>query len=143
MELTAASKAVQLSKVIMDELSYDIEQVYFWTDSMTVLRCIFNRHTRFHTFVANRLALIHESTDNSQWNYVNTKLNPADLASRGMGVAKFEQCPQWFRGPDILWLPEREWPQLTGNLEIPEQDTEVKQVVNSATLDGVQGHDGI
>jgi hypothetical protein len=46
------------------------------------------------------------ATDNDQWNYVNTKLNPADLASRGMNVLKFLQSPQWFRGPDFLWLPE-------------------------------------
>jgi hypothetical protein len=57
-------------------MHYNIDKVYFWTDSMTVLRCNFNRNARYHTFVANRLAVIHEATDNDQWNYVNTKLNP-------------------------------------------------------------------
>lgn len=63
MELTAAARTVSLSKVIIEELDYSIDKVYFWTDSMTVLRYIFNRKTRYHTFVANRLAVIHEATD--------------------------------------------------------------------------------
>ena len=143
MELTTASKAVQLSKVILDELSYSIDSVFYWTDSMTVLRYIFNRNTRFHTFVANRLALIHEATNNDQWNYVNTKLNPADLASRGMTVSKFEQCPQWSRGPDFLWLPEDNWPRLVENLKLSEQDGEVKHVANTSTIDHSREQDGM
>lgn len=133
MGLTAAARTVSLSKVILEELDYSIDKVYFWTDSMTVLRYIFNRNARYHTFVANRLAVIHEATDNDQWNCVNTKLNPADLASRGMNVLKFLQSPQWFRGPDFLWLPEDDWPKLSKNLDILENDSEVKHVVNVAT----------
>ena len=57
MELTAAARTVSLSKVILEELDYNIDKVYFWTDSMTVLRYIFNRNARYHTFVANVLLL--------------------------------------------------------------------------------------
>ncbi|CAG2211230.1 unnamed protein product [Mytilus edulis] len=137
MELTAAARAVRLSKVILQELNYNIDKVFFWTDSMTVLRYIFNRNSRYHTFVANRLALIHEATDNAQWNYVNTKQNPADFASRGMTISKFQQNPQWIRGPDYLWLPECEWPQVCMDLKFPDNDSEVKRksVVNASIVD--------
>jgi beta-xylosidase len=38
--------------------------------------------------VANRLAVIHESSDISQWNYIETKQRPADLASRGASIER-------------------------------------------------------
>jgi hypothetical protein len=74
---------------ITREIEYSIDDVFYWTDSMSVLRYIMNTKTRFHTFVANRLAVIHESSDISQWNYIETKQNPADLASRGASIEKF------------------------------------------------------
>jgi hypothetical protein len=41
-----------------------------------------------------------------------------------MNVLKFLQSPQWFRGPDFLWLPEDDWPKLSKNLDILENDSE-------------------
>ena len=41
---------------------------------------------RFQTFVDNRRSVIHEGPDMENWNYVNTKINPADLASRGVAI---------------------------------------------------------
>ena len=89
LELTAAAKAVQLSHLVIQELSYEIHKIVFWTDSMSVIRYINNQKSRFHTFVANRLELIQEATNPEQWRYINTKLNPADHASRGMKIANF------------------------------------------------------
>ena len=97
---------------------------------MTVLRYIRNCSARYQTFVANRIALIHEATTNDQWNYVNTKQNPADFASRGMTVDKFRRHPEWISGPEFLWRPEAEWPQEVIDYAIPADDSEVKRVVN-------------
>lgn len=55
MELTAATCAVRISQSITSEISLQIDAIYFWTDSMSVLRYISNTKTHFHTFVANRL----------------------------------------------------------------------------------------
>jgi hypothetical protein len=55
---------------------------------------------------------------------VNTKLNPADFASRDMNALKFLQSPQWFRGPDFPWLPEDDWLKLSKNLDILENDSD-------------------
>ncbi|CAC5378733.1 unnamed protein product [Mytilus coruscus] len=93
MELTAATRrAVKFSKVILDELNYNIGETFFWTDSMSVVRYISNQNIRFHTF---------EATNVEQWKYINTKLNPADYASRGMSISKFESNPDCFNGPLI------------------------------------------
>ena len=48
---------------------------------------------------------IRESTSPSQWNYVDTKSNPADIASRGATPEEVVNS-DWFSGLDILWQPE-------------------------------------
>ena len=55
-----------------------------WTDSAIVLGYITNRQKRFQMFVANGVTAIHQLTNPDQWSHVDGKLNPADLASRGL-----------------------------------------------------------
>lgn len=48
--------------MMRQELGLNLEEQVFWTDSMIVLNYIENQNTHFKTFVANRLAVIQEST---------------------------------------------------------------------------------
>ena len=68
MELTAATLLIKMDKLIMKELEgrIKIHSVTFWTDSMIVLRYIFNEARRFVTFLANRVAVIREGSKPSQ-----------------------------------------------------------------------------
>ncbi|XP_038077334.1 uncharacterized protein LOC119745182 [Patiria miniata] len=130
MELTAATIAVRLGKVLTQELDCDIHGTYYWTDSMTVLRYLANDSSRFQTFVANRIAIIRDASCLQQWKYVNTKFNPADCATRGQSVKRFLQCSMWFEGPVFLSQPETEWPQQDADLtKLPDNDAEVKKTV--------------
>ncbi len=81
----------------------------FWTDSQSVLKYIGNDHTRFKTYVANRVSFIRENSNRSQWRYVSTKYNPADEASRGMNAEKFLEYSRWIHGPEFLWFTEDSW----------------------------------
>ena len=46
LELTAAVLSVRLSAIIREELDMSIQRTYYWTDSMSVLKCITNHdHT--------------------------------------------------------------------------------------------------
>lgn len=130
MELAAATLAVKLSKLVDDQLDYPIEKIHFWTDSMSVLRYIANTKTRFQTFVANRLAIIHAATNFDQWHYVNTKENPADCASRGVSsVVKFIDNQRWFHGPEFLWKQESTWPaEHEIDTTLATNDVEVKKM---------------
>eukprot|EP00112_Aurelia_sp_Birch-Aquarium-sp1_P003366 Seg1376.1 transcript_id=Seg1376.1/GoldUCD/mRNA.D3Y31 product="Solute carrier family 35 member F5" protein_id=Seg1376.1/GoldUCD/D3Y31 len=67
LELSAATVAVKLDQKIRKELDCEIKKSIFWTDSQAVLRYIYNENRRFQTFVANRLAIIHEGSDPEQW----------------------------------------------------------------------------
>ncbi|XP_022335109.2 uncharacterized protein LOC111131734 [Crassostrea virginica] len=138
MELTAATLAVKLSKLVDDQLEFPIEKIHFWTDSMSVLRYIANTKMRFQTFVANRLAIIHTYTTLDQWHYVNTKENPADCASRGVSVvSKFMDYQPWLKGPQFLWKPENSWNMkcdIEADNDLLENDVEVKKCVNTVLM---------
>ena len=69
-----------------------------------------NETKRLKTNVANRLALINEHIELSQWRYVNTDLNPADLFSRGLMPTLYQQCDSWVQGPGFLLGSEEIWP---------------------------------
>jgi hypothetical protein len=86
MELAAATVAIRVDKMLKKELGPEIlfEKSIFFTDSTTILKYIRNKSTRFKTFVANRLQVIHDGSDPSQWGYIETKVNPADHVSRDM-----------------------------------------------------------
>ena len=67
MELTAAVLATRVDKVLRSELQLQLHSSMFWTDSQYLLKYIANEHTRFHTFVANRISTIRETTKMLQW----------------------------------------------------------------------------
>jgi len=82
----------------------------FWTDATVVLHYINNTSTRFRTFVANRIELIHMMSQLSNGDYVPTDLNPADLASRGISPDMADHAGIWFSGPRFLYDCTKEWP---------------------------------
>lgn len=110
MELAAAVLATRVDTLLRTELQLQLESSMFWTDSQSVLKYIANQHTRFHTFVANRISIIGESTEITQWHYVNTKINPADVASRGQKADTFMENRTWIHVPEMLWKSEKDWP---------------------------------
>ena len=101
LELTAATVAVKQHCQIR-ELDLQIDETVFWTDSTCVLQYINNEAGRFKTFVANRIAAIHNGSSPSQWRYVNSEQNPADYASRGLNPKNQRDIDQWINGPNFL-----------------------------------------
>ena len=110
LELSAAVLAVQLDRPLREELHMRIDRSIFWSDSTAVLQYIKNEDKRFHTFVANRLAVIHDGSQPSQWNFVETEKNPADDVSRGLTVEQMLHQDRWLCGPAFLWDEETSWP---------------------------------
>lgn len=135
LELTAATVSVTVSNFLRDELLYENVQEFFWTDSKVTIGYINNDARRFHTFVANRVQKIRESTSPKQWFYVSTSENPADKASRGTSVDELLSS-DWLRGPQFLW--EKEIPsQEKETAELPIGDPEVRKV-QSLNTDAVE-----
>ena len=133
LELTAALVSSKISCMLRKELEYAPMDEVFWTDSKTVLGYINNDARRFHVFVGNRVQEIREQTSPSQWHYVGTKSNPADIASRGAGAQELLNSPLWWNGPDFLWNTSEDWNSVDDVPSIPPEDPEVRKVSARAT----------
>ncbi|XP_051784726.1 uncharacterized protein LOC127528327, partial [Erpetoichthys calabaricus] len=132
LELTAAVVAVKMDKMLKGELQMPLEESTFWTDSTTVLKYISNESTRFKTFVANRISVIRDHSQPSQWRYVTSALNPADQTSRGLSIENFLKSTTWSQGPSFLLKPEREWPKRPDQLNnsLTEDDPEFLRLLD-------------
>ena len=102
LELTAATVSVRVGEMISNELDEPVEIKTYWTDSTTVLKYIRNDKKRFHVFVTNRVQMIRDATNPDQWKYVESKLNPADDASRGFKGNELSKQHRWITGPNFL-----------------------------------------
>ena len=60
LDLQGAIVALRLVKFIKSSLRITINQIFYWSDSKTVLRWIFSKTCRFQTFFANRVSGILE-----------------------------------------------------------------------------------
>ena len=130
LELSAAVLAVRLNSMVVRELDAPVQESYFWTDSTCVLGYINNVDRRFKTFVTNRVSTIHEESLPSQWNYVNTNINPADCASRGQSSKELLENKKWIGGPSFLWNPNEFWPQQPiATVPLSDADPEIKKEV--------------
>ena len=138
LELSAATVSVQLDKVLKRELELPLTDAsIFWTDSTSVLRYIKNENKRFHTFVANRIAMVRDGSDPDQWRHVSGDLNPGDDLSRGLSAEALLNSERWIKGPEFLWMPKEFWPPGPLSLgSVPDTDPEVKvnAKVNATSL---------
>ena len=126
LELQAAVLGARLADRIRRELSYQIDEICFWTDSAVVIQFLQNESRRFHTFVANRIAEIHDLTDTREWRHIPSQLNPADVCSPGMTGPKLKMCCLWWSGPEFLAQDREEWPTEEVDSALDASDPEVK-----------------
>ena len=113
--------------MIREELDMPLNESVFWTDSTAVLQYIENHDRCFHTFVANRLSIIHDGFSPAQWRHVDTKRNPADDASKGQSAEALLTNSRWMERPAFLWQSEEVWPERPVALrQIPDDDPELK-----------------
>lgn len=142
LELMAAVVSTRLDKMFRTETNLPVHESVFWTDSTCVLRYIENESKRFQTFVANRITTIRNASSPSQWNYVDTKQNPADDASRGLQGDAFLNSERWLNGPEFLWQPKETWPQRPPGLErFNEDDPEEKREKRSLAINSKEPDD--
>ena len=88
MELTAAVVSAEVTALVKEELDMPITSESYWVDSTISLGYIQNETKRPRTYIANRQNKILQLTSKEDWNHIDTKVNPADYASRGLTVAE-------------------------------------------------------
>ncbi|GFX86584.1 integrase catalytic domain-containing protein [Trichonephila clavipes] len=141
LELLGAAISAHLSTTVLKEFPTD--NVYFWTDSTTVLAWFFLLKTiikspcttKYHTgltereepwgvFVYNHVQDIRKLTPVKTWRRVPGSLNPADCPSRGCS-AKQLCSSKWWEGPNWLHLSPQEGP--ISNVEVDVNEVEVNK----------------
>ena len=122
LELCGAVAAVELDQELRREMTLRIDKSTFWCDSEIVLKWIRNETLRLKIYVANRVALITTHSNKQQWRHVPTKMNPADILSRGSAVDALPEM--WNKGPDFLHSPENLWPVEGMMLNQKEESTD-------------------
>ena len=129
LELCAAVLAVELGRIIDDQLKVDLKEMHFYSDSKVVLGYIQNERRRFYVYVENRIDKIRSVTKPCQWRYVETTQNPADEATRPFPVSRLQNSI-WLNGSSFLGeavLCSKELYQLVS----PEEDTEIRPLVTT------------
>ena len=131
LELTAAVVSSRMASLLERELDIQVG-IQFWTDSKIVLGYIANESKRFRIFVANRVKEIRDTSSPSQWDYVKSEENPADIASRGISMAETEMVELWLNGP--LFLRQDDLPCKGRQFEVREDDPELKPIEVSSNI---------
>ncbi|XP_052819918.1 uncharacterized protein LOC128245732 [Mya arenaria] len=142
LELCAAVLSAEIAEQVLAQLQVHVNEVRYFTDSKVVLGYIYNRKRRFYTYVANRVERILNSSKFSQWYYIDTKHNPADIGSRGASPSQMSDC-MWLKGP-----PEKIFVKMNQSsehfcLHNPDQDKEVRPDVTCMATRSMEGHSSL
>jgi len=86
LEVMAAILGLNLTLSIIAALNIPMADAHFWSDSLDVLYWIRGRGRQFRPFVANRIGEIQRQSSREQWQYIESKGNPADVCSRGLSA---------------------------------------------------------
>ena len=125
LELMAASIATRLTNLVVKSLTRHVESVTYWSDSTTVLAWL-KRDTQWGIFVYNRIREIRLLSNEKDWKFVPSELNPADMPSRGCSPSQLVKS-EWWRGPSWLRAPECDWPSVKQKVDEKEVNSEIKK----------------
>lgn len=104
LELLSCYILLTLMETIASALNDDIiiDKKQFWTDSTINFNRIRGINKEYKPFVENRLSFIRARSDISDWFYIPTDKNPADLPSRGCLSHELVGNDFWIHGPEFL-----------------------------------------
>uniref|UniRef100_A0ABD2WAC2 Integrase catalytic domain-containing protein n=1 Tax=Trichogramma kaykai TaxID=54128 RepID=A0ABD2WAC2_9HYME len=109
LELCAAHLLAKLAASVASAEEYVDVPLHLWSDSKTTLHWIHGLPARWPVVVANRCADVINLAPKARWHYVNTKHNPADVASRGCSVPALREDKLWWLGPEALVESAQPW----------------------------------
>nr|XP_034311144.1 uncharacterized protein LOC117684166 [Crassostrea gigas] len=98
LELCAAVLAVEVAQIVVEHLGVKLDTINYFSDSRVVLGYINNETKRFFTYVTNRVARIRSFSKPTQWFYVRSEANPADVGTRGIQPGDMQNST-WILGP--------------------------------------------
>ena len=135
LELCAAVDMSLAVQIVANDLDIQSANIFFYSDSKVVLGYLHNTIKRFSRYITRRINLILKSSKSSQWSYVETEVNPADIASRSQDCLSLQQSC-WIQGPPFLW--NNVAPQLLldyQDIPLPEEDLQVSTLKSKTSTE--------
>ncbi|XP_058814526.1 uncharacterized protein LOC131678398 [Topomyia yanbarensis] len=127
LELMAALLAARMKQTILATHSLKISRCILWTDSRTVCSWIRADQHKYKQFIAFRVGEILESTKVTDWRWIPSKLNLADVLTKwGLGPP-LESDGEWFNAQAFLYQHEDQWPSQ--DMFVEDTDEEARGVV--------------
>ena len=112
LELTSASIACRLSEFLKSSFSDTELLSTFWSDSQIALFWINSEPEELVPYVRDRVREISKFSSPSDWYYVPSELNPADLMTKpGISFLDLKNSNLWKYGPEFLLKSRDSWPK--------------------------------
>ena len=99
LELAACVLLCNLFEHVLKVYQVPEEDIACFTDSSDCISWIYSGHYSWNPFVANQLTKIKKLLRVEVWHHIDTKENPADLASRGATIKELGSSDFWSCGP--------------------------------------------
>lgn len=131
LELNGAVLLAKLIDYVIHSFDFIENQIFLWTDSSIVLGWLSKTPSTWETYVANRIALIHQLAPKATWRHVSSHDNPADLGTRGCKPSELSTNNCWWYGPNWLSRPCSTWPNKNPLKSV--EHTEKIQVLHTLT----------
>ena len=108
------------------------------TRSVEMKQCMFGDNTKVlywmkqlkecKPFVNNRKTEILKLTSAEQWFYCKTKLNPADLGTKGQSASELKVIKLWRRGPEFLRSAPENWPEFVSKVMVTPDEEVLREI---------------
>lgn len=139
LELMAAVMGARMLHSVLDTHSIKFERYVLWTDSQTVRSWIFSDQHKFKQFVAFRIGEVLELTRPTDWRWVTSKLNAADVLTKWGQGPPLESSGPWFTGPQFLYESETKWPTQAVPAEQTQEEARSFVVHHNVTQGVIDG----
>ena len=93
LDLYAALLLCQLVNSLLENFDLSEVNIHLWSDSKVVLCWTASQPYLWQTFVSHRVAEIQRLVHKAHWNYIETKQNSTDIATRKISINGFKVVP--------------------------------------------------
>lgn len=122
LELNAMLLLSVLTQRVQTQCYYQNAPCHLYSDSKVALCWVKACPSTLKQYVASRVVKINQNSNTSEWHYVPTKLNPADMASRGLRADELVRNGLWWKGPPFLMVNNEPPEQISDDLSRADTD---------------------
>merc|ERR1712055_791652 len=134
LELMAIVMGSTLAAYCIDALHHiEIVTLNIWSDSKTALSWC-SSYDKKEEFVSNRVRTIRENVPQAKLLYIESAKTPADILTRKPKAIDLLENIQWWKGPDSLINPTKDWPVQNPVFNLMPEENMIKEFNASSNV---------